>query len=187
MFVMPMCAFKNVKMKCSEDDLDFSLFASPLISTNALGDLFWQNPPLFYILAWCNKMWYNISNFPCETQFQQQQKGFFVVHTIAEFFSCLTSVQSIISICYQGSLLRAKKITMILPFPPTSVCVPRNGNHTFWHICEIFYAVTPPDKGLWTKPFSCCFTASPMISTPAGWVHLLCAPDPSQHDPKVGM
>lgn len=42
-------------MRRLQDDLDFSLFAFSLISTNVRGDLLWQNPLLCYISKWCNK------------------------------------------------------------------------------------------------------------------------------------
>lgn len=50
-FDATVCVKKNAKMKCPEDDLEFSLFAFPLISTNVQADLFGQKPILFYILA----------------------------------------------------------------------------------------------------------------------------------------
>lgn len=62
-----------------------------------------------------------------------------------------------------------------LHFHPLA-CVSHNGTHTLWRVCKIICTVTPPDKGLWTKPFPSCFTASLMISAPAGSMHLLCAP-----------
>lgn len=96
-------------------------------------------------------------------------------------FSCLTSVQlqlyTIKGVYYGPKNHHDSTIS-------TRQHVSHNSTYMLWYACKIICTVTPPDKGLWPKPFPCCFTASLMISF---LMHLLCVPNPSQHDPEVTM
>lgn len=89
---------------------------------------------------------------------------------------------------YRRSLLQANILQSYLCFHLPAY-ISHNSTSLLWHVCEKIFAVTSPDKRLWTKPFSCCFTASLVISTSAAWVHFFVThdPDPSQPDPKVDL
>lgn len=107
--------------------------------------------------------------------FENKRQEFSKAHTRAPFcvVYCLTSSQS----CTMKGLYHGV---------PTHRCVCHDAIGVFWFACRTFYTVTAPDRRLWTKPFSCFFIASLIISAPARSVHLLCSqPDPCQCDPGV--
>lgn len=107
-----------------------------LISSNAEGVMWKQH--LFFL-------WRSL----------QLHAFFFMSHVCAVHYQHLLS-RELITI--------KNKISLWSPVIHPPACITQNGIHT--HVRRIFCAVTPADKRLWTKPFSCCFTASLMISAP---------------------
>lgn len=133
-------------------------------------------------------MWYSISSFSVKCSISAAAEGilwcslqlqlfpfslFFPFCHVSPHCSLLWAF-AIKGVYYGGG----KKKNHHDPSISTHERVSYNGPRTLGHVCEIIWAVTPSwQGGHKQKPFSCCFTASPMISVPAGWMHFVaCAP-----------
>lgn len=164
-------------VKCPEDNLNFLLFAFlSLISTNVQWDLCWQDPLFFYVLEWCNKCdttsaIFNGNSISAAAEGilsgAHNSCNIFLVFHVSPQYSPLQAFS------IKGVYYGPEKSPWSLHFHPLA-CVYHNDAHTRWHVCKILCTVTPLDKGSCTKAFPCCFTASLMISTSAGWMR--CVP-----------